>query len=100
GTEDLLETITVHVGHGDVLVVHARAVARFGGVARGPTRTNGAVWLEHIELRRRVVAGMAHDDLEPAGVIQVRQGEGAEFPGAAEGSDDGGGVPAGVAVLR
>ena len=88
-TENLLETVAVHVGHGHVLVVHAPAEARLAVAARGPAGTNRAVGLEDGELTRPRPGsdeiGPARDDLEPAGILQIGEGQRARLAAAAEG---------------
>src|SRR5207253_3323137 len=59
GDEQLLEAVAVHVGHDDVLIPHAEAVAR-------PAGTNDAVGLEDVELAGRHAGGLTRDDLELA----------------------------------
>src|SRR5712692_6102941 len=40
GTEDLLEAVAFHVGHDDVLVEEAFAIARVAAVSRRPAQTH------------------------------------------------------------
>src|SRR5204862_160876 len=64
--EYLLEAVPVEIGHDDVLIPHAEAVARLAVVARRPAGTNGAVGLEDVELAGRHAGGLTRDDLELA----------------------------------
>src|SRR2546427_12197252 len=83
GDEQLLEAVAVHVGHDDVLIPHAEAVARLAVVARRPAGTNGAGGLEDGELAGRHPGGLAPDDLELAVFIQVGHRQAAELVPAA-----------------
>jgi hypothetical protein len=69
--EDLTEAVAVHVGDGDVLVVHPPPVAGLAVAPRGPPRTHRAVGLVDAELLRAPTARAPHDDLELAVVLEV-----------------------------
>src|SRR5439155_4460889 len=83
GAEDLLETVAIHVGHGDVLVVHAAAEARLAVATRRPAGTNAAIGLEDGDLARLrprpVGIGPTHDDVASAVVVEIGHGEGASL---------------------
>ena len=61
--DDLLEAIAVQVGHGDVLVVHAPAIARFAVVPGRPAWAHRAIGFIDVELFGRPAAGPAHNNL-------------------------------------
>ena len=78
GGEDLLEAVAVHVGHRDVLVVHAPAVARLAHAARGPARPHASVGLEDVDL-----LGVASARPRPRRLRAVRRSRGLRPPASA-----------------